>query len=54
MDSPVVVSRFPKIYALTADVDEDKIKLYKKAGFRKIFTDLTKDTMMQMLRDSNL
>ena len=54
MDNPVVVSRFPKIFALTADVDEDKIKVYKKAGFRKIFTDLTKDTMTQMLRDSNL
>ena len=54
MNNPVIVSRYPKIYALTADVDEDKIKVYKKAGFRKIYTDLTKDTMTKMLSDSNL
>ena len=50
----VVGKTCPKIFALTSDIDDQKVSYYNNAGFHKVYKDLTPESLAQMLQQSNL
>ena len=46
----VVGKTCPKIFALTSDIDDQKVSYYNNAGFHKVYKDLTPESLALMLQ----